>query len=320
MDKVSIIIPVYNSEKFLPRCLESIINQTYKNLEIIIVDDGSTDNSRKIISDYIQKDTRINLISKKNSGVSASRNIGLEKATGNYVIFIDSDDWIELKTIEKMHDIIVKENVDVVRANYKIVNNLKTIKKGTTDNLMNQKITNPKSLIEKFLLPPKALPCYSVLLMFNKKIEIKYNEKIGFMEDTLFYIDILSKIDSIYLMKEELYNYYYNEQSKVNNKENYLNNIQQLLEVNQIIKKKNPNISKKLNAKHLTIILGYLRRTINRDEEYKKICDFLNSNNIFNNMIKYYDDSLCNIKTKFQLRLLRLKAYKILKIFWSIIE
>ena len=93
--KVSIVVPIYNTEKYLKKCLDSIINQTYENLEIILVDDGSTDNSGKIIDDYAKKDSRIKAIHQKNAGQSTARNNGIKKATGKYISFIDGDDEIK---------------------------------------------------------------------------------------------------------------------------------------------------------------------------------------------------------------------------------
>lgn len=93
--KVSIIIPIYNSEKYLKQCLESIINQTYKNIEIICINDGSTDNSEKIIKDYLKTNKNITYLKQPNAGQSIARNKGLEKATGDFILFVDSDDFIE---------------------------------------------------------------------------------------------------------------------------------------------------------------------------------------------------------------------------------
>ncbi|MCI8778348.1 MAG: glycosyltransferase family 2 protein [Bacilli bacterium] len=98
---ISIIIPVYNTEDYLDKCLSSIINQTYKNIEIIIIDDGSTDNSKKIIKQYMNKDCRISYYYQNNSGVAIARNSGIDKAQGDYIAFIDSDDYIDLTFIEK---------------------------------------------------------------------------------------------------------------------------------------------------------------------------------------------------------------------------
>ena len=120
MKLISIIIPIYNNEKFISRCLDSIINQTYKKIEIIIVNDGSTDKSLDVISKYEKKDNRIKVINKKNEGVSIARNIGIESSKGDYITFVDADDWLELDAIEKLYIEITEKNVDVVRGNYYI--------------------------------------------------------------------------------------------------------------------------------------------------------------------------------------------------------
>ena len=95
MKKISVIVPVYNMEKYLVRCLESIVNQTYPDLEIICVNDGSTDSSAKILETYASKDKRIKLITKENGGLSSARNAGINAATGEFITFVDSDDWIQ---------------------------------------------------------------------------------------------------------------------------------------------------------------------------------------------------------------------------------
>ena len=95
MEKISIIMPIYNCEKYLKRSIESVLNQTYKNLELILINDGSTDNSLKVCREYERKDDRVQVIDKKNGGVSSSRNAGFKIATGEYVTFVDADDWIE---------------------------------------------------------------------------------------------------------------------------------------------------------------------------------------------------------------------------------
>lgn len=115
MKKVSVIIPIYNVEQYLTKCLESVINQTYKNLEIICVNDCSSDNSYTILEEYFQKDNRIKIIYReKNGGLSAARNSGLDVATGEYIYFIDSDDWIGLDYIDGMVKAIEKANTDIV--------------------------------------------------------------------------------------------------------------------------------------------------------------------------------------------------------------
>ena len=100
---ISVIVPVYNVEEYLPKCIESIINQTYKNLEIILVDDGSTDNSGRICDEYAKKDDRIIVFHKENGGLSDARNCGIDAATGDWVQFVDSDDYIHQTMVEKMY-------------------------------------------------------------------------------------------------------------------------------------------------------------------------------------------------------------------------
>ena len=109
MFKVSIIIPVYNAELFIDKCIESIINQTYKNLEIILINDGSSDRSGEICNNYALSDNRIQVIEIKNKGASFARNVGINLATGNYIMFVDSDDWIEKDMIENMIKLLAKE-------------------------------------------------------------------------------------------------------------------------------------------------------------------------------------------------------------------
>ena len=114
---ISIIIPIYNVEKYLEKCLDSILNQTYKNLEIILIDDGSTDNSPNICNSYCEKDKRIKIIHKNNEGVSSARNKGIELSKGKYIVFIDSDDYVSNEHIEVLYDCIISNNVDLVISN-----------------------------------------------------------------------------------------------------------------------------------------------------------------------------------------------------------
>ena len=118
-DLISIIIPVYNVEKYINKCLESVINQTYRNLEIILVDDGSEDKSGKICEEISIKDNRIRVIHKENGGLSDARNIGLDNSNGEYIAFIDSDDFIERDMIEFLYYNINKYDADIsICSNY----------------------------------------------------------------------------------------------------------------------------------------------------------------------------------------------------------
>lgn len=111
---ISVIVPIYNVENYLDRCVDSIINQTYKNLEIILVDDGSPDNCPKMCDDYAEKDSRVKVVHKKNGGLSDARNAGMEVATGEYVSFIDSDDYISLDFYETLLQTMIDNDSDIV--------------------------------------------------------------------------------------------------------------------------------------------------------------------------------------------------------------
>jgi len=116
--KISIIVPVYKVENVLPRCVESLINQTYKNIEIILVDDGSPDNCPIICDEYAKKDKRIQVIHRENGGLSEARNSGLASVSGQYILFVDSDDYIELDTCEKFIDALKDDMPDIVVGDY----------------------------------------------------------------------------------------------------------------------------------------------------------------------------------------------------------
>ena len=116
-DLISIIVPIYNVEKYLTECVDSIIKQTYKNLEIILVDDGSTDHSKDICDQYVKIDTRIRVIHKVNGGLSSARNAGIDIANGNYYMFIDSDDYIKEDMVELLYSVMIENQCDMTICN-----------------------------------------------------------------------------------------------------------------------------------------------------------------------------------------------------------
>lgn len=121
---ITIVVPIYNVERYLEKCLTSIILQTYKNLEIILVNDGSTDNSLKICEEFKKNDDRIKIINQKNAGLSAARNTGINEATGEYIAFIDSDDFVSCKFIENLYKEALKNNCDIVCCDFYYINEI----------------------------------------------------------------------------------------------------------------------------------------------------------------------------------------------------
>ncbi len=118
MKKISVIIPIYNTEKYLSKCVSSVINQTYKNIEIILIDDGSTDRSLNICKKFSKNDDRIKVIYEENKGVSYARNMGIKNSTGEYITFIDSDDFIDENMLLNLYNVLIKENADVSVCGY----------------------------------------------------------------------------------------------------------------------------------------------------------------------------------------------------------
>ena len=139
--KVSIIVPIYNVEEYLVKCLDSLVNQTLKEIEIICINDGSTDNSLEILKAYAQKDDRITVINKKNSGVSDARNTGLEMANGEYVMFVDSDDYLEIQTCQSIYEKIKKDNSNLLIFNYFLVTQETKHRAKELDNILTDKFT-----------------------------------------------------------------------------------------------------------------------------------------------------------------------------------
>ena len=118
---VSVIVPVFNVEKYLPKCIESILNQSYKYIEVILINDGSTDSSEDICNKYKLKDNRIRVINKINGGLSSARNKGLDVAKGKYVIFVDSDDFIDKDMIKNLLEVAITQNADIVQGGFQTV-------------------------------------------------------------------------------------------------------------------------------------------------------------------------------------------------------
>ena len=121
MDLISVIVPVYNVERYVNRCVESIMNQTYPELEIILVDDGSTDSSGVLCDTFAEKDARITVIHKKNGGLSDARNTGIDASTGSYIVFADSDDWLDPDMIQLLYNVLKKNNADIAECSYRNV-------------------------------------------------------------------------------------------------------------------------------------------------------------------------------------------------------
>lgn len=194
-NKVSIIIPIYNTEKYLKRCLDSVVNQTYKNLEIILIDDGSTDNSPKIIDTYAKKDSRIKAIHQKNAGQSAARNHGLKIATGDYISFIDGDDEVKPNFTESLlHAFTAQTSFSVCGIQYKRLK-LDSSEDVYTNQLRPRHQNESKKSYILYLLAIDGRMYSSVNKLYQAKIAktLTFDESLNFAEDTKFVLDYLNK-------------------------------------------------------------------------------------------------------------------------------
>lgn len=202
--KISVIVPIYNVEQYLKKCIDSIVNQTYKNLEIILVNDGSLDNSGKICDEYAKNDDRIKVIHKNNGGLSDARNAGLEVITGDFISFIDSDDWIDLDNYEVMIKNIIKYNADMAVTNinyvykdrFKHKYNEEKIRTFNKEEAMGELITG--GLIQPVVWNK----------LYKKEIIDDMKFKVGKLnEDEFFTYKICSRAEKIIYIPNVLYQY-----------------------------------------------------------------------------------------------------------------
>jgi len=260
--KISIIIPAYNAEKYIERCVNSIINQTYKNIEIIIVNDGSTDMTKEKVEKI--KDDRIIILNQENFGVSSARNIGIKKATGMYIMFVDSDDYIEKDTVEKVINVISNTNVDIVKFNYNNLDKENKIEPSQEnyEQYENKELKRNEILefMEEVLKGKVNAFVWTLALKREIANNINFNTKLGMMEDLLFYIETLPKIKNMYIINDRMYNYCINEESVSNSNKYYYKNFIDTLEAcNQIInslKKSNCYNNDRKNMIVLSKMLG----------------------------------------------------------------
>lgn len=205
---LSVIIPVYKVENYLQRCLDSIINQTYKNLEIILVDDGSPDNSGKICDEYAQKDKRIKVIHQKNKGQGAARNAGIIASKGELITFIDSDDWIECNMYEIMISKLLQYNLDIIKCAIVETDGSKTKRE------LNHKTTKINVVISEniFDLYFTEFTCkviWNGVYKRNIIASVEYPEELV-AEDNYVSGMYLHKAKRIMLIDNILYNYFIN--------------------------------------------------------------------------------------------------------------
>lgn len=208
MDLISVIVPVYNVEGYIDKCIKSLINQTYHNIEIILVDDGSTDNSPGICDSWASNDSRIKVIHIPNGGVSHARNVGLDAAIGDYVGFVDSDDWVEPDMYEKMLKVIHEDDSDICGGGYvKDFENTQEIILKIGEPCYFSNIETMKWMFSEHR--PKLLFWEVCDKIFKKKLvtNIRFKENITMCEDMLFTWNVLKNAKKISYRPLHKYHY-----------------------------------------------------------------------------------------------------------------
>jgi len=329
--KVTLIVPIYNTLEFLDRCLNSIKNQTFKDFEVILVNDGSPDNSKAYCEEFIKSDSRFILKNKENGGLASARNYGMKFAKGEYISFIDSDDYVSLDYCGILYNIAFKNNIDILNFGLTYVkNNAETFRFSV---LPKDRLIEGKE-IQKYLLESSKnkLLWYAWNSIFRREFlienTISFDKSLLLGEDSLFNLKCFYKAKSVYSISEPLYYYVYNYNSLTQTK--YKNNLLDKIEIqfdkrlefhesNMDINNKffYKDISKNYIEHSLFMLLSNVSHSVgvNRILEIKKI----RSSKIFKFSFDYYEySSTLTAKMKLMIFLFRKKYYYLLNsIIWK---
>jgi len=218
---ISVIVPVYNDEKNLPRCIDSILTQTYEDFECLLINDGSTDTCPAICDKYAQKDERILVYHKKNEGISKTRQFGIDNSKGQYTIFVDSDDWIEYSFFESVFKKIEKDKADIFFMDFFTGNAV-----GKERHINQKKTCTDIETVLRFVLEKKLLSClWNVIIKKSiyKKNNIVFTDGINYGEDTLFILEILLNNPVVEYLSGVYYHHTFNKNSftRKNQKKRY---------------------------------------------------------------------------------------------------
>ncbi len=339
-DKVSVIVPVYNVEKYLHRCVDSIISQTYENLEIILVDDGSPDNSGKICDEYAKKDNRIQVVHKSNGGISSARNAGIKTSTGDYIVYVDSDDWLEKNAIEMLHKTIIDENVDLVMGNYFVSDDNGTNNANTyAEKISNKKFVKGTEEFENNVIMPFVngqRACFIWLFITKKSFlldEKIFDEGISFVEDGLYTLKLIKKINSMYFLDMPLYHYFTNQNGLTRSSNRILKNIKQTPQLTKLFDEiLNDETFRKNNYKEIRraantkIVMSYLyslyKEYLDNKKFEKEVIEILNNEELFsilkNSDLLLIDKGFKMRVENFFLKLVKKKKLKSLVFFYGI--
>lgn len=325
MNEVSIIIPVYNAEKTLDKCINSILNQSYKDYEIILVNDASLDGSINILRKYEKTDERINVINlEKNRGVSNARNIGIDAAKGKYVIFMDSDDWVEKTYCEELYQQIINDKIGIAICSWS-EHNVQT----NMSILHDSGIGKQTELIEvgeliKYYQTGLITPLWNKIFIADiiRENRIVFNEKQKIGEDLKFVLEYLEKIKNQYkisIISQSLYNYISGQENSLMKKYEY--NIEYILENMKSLK----NIINMENSELSKIYWNYVYDTYeslfysvvqNKEIKSLKTIQELTSSDQFKDMMKNHNTGKLDLLYKYKM-LWKIKKQLYKEKIWS---
>lgn len=309
MLKVSVVVSIYNVEKFLDKLVLSLIQQTYKNLEIILVDDGSPDNSEVVCDNYAKKDERIKVIHKENGGVSSARNCGIDVATGTYIVFVDGDDWLEPDCIEYFVSLIKETDSEMAFSDKNFT---------TKDRIQNSndstEIWSAEKTIAAFLYPGIPIGCWNKIYKadFLKRNNIKFTmQKTG--EGMHFIVTAAQRADRIGVGHRKVYNYRLDNENSAVTKPNLDIGLYALKSINAIAEElivKTPEVINAVNW-HKWKNHGFIQYQI-------VATDSLNENReLFSKCRRYMLKHLPSVLIKSDVTL-KLKLRMILQVFFTI--
>ena len=324
MPKISVIVPIYNAEKNIERCIKSILGQTYSNFELLLIDDGSKDKSIEICNQYSKMDNRVSVYHKKNEGVSKTRNYGIEKAKGQYLQFIDSDDYIERNMLDNMVKQIEKNDSDlcICGFEYSYREPMENKKNYASNQLLH---IESKEYIKKYMASHIEnnilLPVWNKLfkLTIIKDNNIRFNENISLSEDFAFVLEYLCRAHKICLLDSINIHYCIDKGRKsLSSSYEYENVVLANKIICDNIDKMNidENVLKSINYQMFDLILNYITSIQNSKKSYNdkiKLLKKIRNESFFEKIIN--NIYTIDIKKKVKVKLIKNKLYHIYMIF-----
>lgn len=267
---ITIVVPVYKVEKYIDKCINSILKQTYKNLEIILVDDGSPDTCGEICDNYAKQDARIKVIHKENGGLSDARNAGIDIAKGKYISFIDSDDYIDSEYIELLYKTIIKDETDMAISAHKVIYDNGTILEKATGE---ESILSSKEVLKRILYDDGIdLSAWAKLYKMELFKDVRY-PKGRLFEDAATTYKLINRCTNVSIISKSTYNYVIrgNSITNLNFSEKKMDLIKSTEEMCEYIKNKYPDLQSACNRRLMYAYLSTLTQLVKSDKKNKKI-------------------------------------------------